>query len=387
MIALVLLLLFCFVVMLFANESWNFTGLTISTKTWAEFGSFIGALLLAATLIYQVRAFHRQQVEAKFFELIRYYRDNVTEMRFRNPFYYEDGTRKVDEEFVGGRRVMKTIFEQYKVARKIAQKYATDEELSINKTIYAEIEKHYKKQGWGEIPDEKEWGKQFVANEIAFLITFWGIPVDIDTELKGYLEEIVKKAPLREKTKGKKSPLDELTSLVKKFVTVYEFKEEKSEYSRELKSSMKKSFDKFVEKLKKKEQENGRTKFFGGHQYHLGHYFRHLYQAVKYIDHQPWWVFSQAKKYDYVKTLRAQMSNYEQALLFINSLTQLGRRWEYENEYGQELISKYHLIKNLPQCFIKDMEPQHFYPKVDFEWKERYVSNLKSRNNNEIPEQ
>lgn len=380
LIALVLLALFGFVAMLFANESWNFTSCTICTKTWAEFGSFIGALLLAATLIYQVRAFHRQQVEAKFFELIRYYRDNITEMRFRNPFYYEEDKgkaekRKVDEEFVSGRRVMKTIFEQYKVARKIAKEFEPNKSYKVPETIYNTIIKSYTKKGWMQSPEKTKWVKQFVINEIAYLITFWGIPGDIDTELKNHLSRIV--------AEGKE---DDLIIGVRGLVTVYELEDGTKEYSSFLKSSSSESSSTYI----KKEGdiiEDGKIKFFGGHQYHLGHFFRHLYQAVKYIDEQPSWLFSQAKKYDYVKTLRAQMSNYEQALLFINSLTQLGRRWEYENEYGKELISKYHLIKNLPQCFInKDMEPHHFYPKVDFEWKTRYLSNLKSKDTNEIPE-
>ncbi|PKQ64101.1 hypothetical protein BZG01_15065 [Labilibaculum manganireducens] len=125
---------------------------------------------------------------------------------------------------------------------------------------------------------------------------------------------------------------------------------------------------------------NGFVKFFGGQQYQLGHYFRHLYQAVNYIDSQSSFLFSKDEKYEYIKTLRAQMSNYEQALLFINSLTIMGRDWEYSNKDGKCLISEYNLIKNLPKKFIPNMQPQDYYPDVDFEWKSKKVKKKASLN-------
>jgi hypothetical protein len=82
---------------------------------------------------------------------------------------------------------------------------------------------------------------------------------------------------------------------------------------------------------------------FEGHQSRLGHYFRHLYQTVKYVDQQ----IININKYEYTKTIRAQLSNHEQALLLINSLTPIGSAWWDDN-----FIIKYRLVKNIPFSFF-----------------------------------
>ncbi|NPD86373.1 hypothetical protein HNS38_16495 [Lentimicrobium sp. L6] len=338
---------------------------TIDTQVWAQFGAFLGAFLLATTLIYQIRSFHRQQVEARFFELIKYYRANVDEMKFRNPFYYEEDGRKADEEYVTGRRVMKTIFEQYKVARKIAKEleftdnyfFNQDDRYGKFKEIYVDKWKNDSRK----VLDKKDWINNLKINEVAYLITFWGIPIDTDKELKNYLECILNETQLKD-----------LTDTVRRIVTVYDFDGVKAKYSGNLKFSDR-DISEILNTEGLPELDNAKIKFFGGHQYHLGHFFRHLYQAIKYIDQQPEWLFSFDEKYDYIKTLRAQMSNYEQAVFFINSLTELGRKWEYDNKYERKLISDYNLVKNLPRNFIPDMEPHYYYPEVEFEWKDIYL--------------
>jgi hypothetical protein len=89
---------------------------------------------------------------------------------------------------------------------------------------------------------------------------------------------------------------------------------------------------------------------FEGHQSRLGHYYRHLYQMVRYVDGQPNEL--RIEKYEYVKTIRAQLSTHEQALLLINSLTPIGRNW-----WDMNLINEYRLVQNIPQAFFnKDTE-------------------------------
>lgn len=348
------------IVCLFIDTSPKFIMWQVDTEKWYQFASILGAFLLAATLLFQIRSFRRQQVEAKFFELVKYYRDNISEMRFRNPFYYVDGNRKVEEEFVYGRRVMKTIFEQYKVARKVCHNssmitccFRSIKE--INKIESKWSKKEFDKTKNNELFkfDWDEWNCRFSLNEIAYQITFWGIPIDTDKELQKYTVDIL----------GSKNTTN-LMDKIKNIVTVWEFEEKhQANYSSNLKAKEGQIFDNLIKPI----GSSKKVKFFGGHQYHLGHYFRHLFQAVKFIDNQPSWLMSQKEKYDYVKTLRAQMSNYEQAMLFINSLSKLGRNWEYDND-EKNLISDYNLIKNLPENFIPYMKPQYYYPDVDFEW-------------------
>ncbi|MCR4348057.1 MAG: putative phage abortive infection protein [Sulfuricaulis sp.] len=70
----------------------------------------------------------------------------------------------------------------------------------------------------------------------------------------------------------------------------------------------------------------------------LGHYFRNLYQIVKYINDST----VQNKKF-YTNIIRAQLSSAELFLLFFNSLSEFG----YEKFHP--LILKFELLEHLPQ--------------------------------------
>lgn len=115
-----------------------------------------------------------------------------------------------------------------------------------------------------------------------------------------------------------------------------------------------------------------------GHQSRLGHYFRHLFQTIKFIDSQPNSLLSYREKYIYVKTLRAQLSNHEQAIFFYNSLTYLGKSWEKgENKDDKKLITKYNLIKNIPKGFTGTIDPKNYYPNIYYEFdKEKTASRI-----------
>jgi hypothetical protein len=95
---------------------------------------------------------------------------------------------------------------------------------------------------------------------------------------------------------------------------------------------------------------------------------------------------SRKEKYFYVKTLRAQMSTYEQVLLFINSLSFLGMVWDLMPSYqkwpikalslrsrkNNQLISKYNLIKNLPGEHIYGIRYKTYYSKVKYEFDHKF---------------
>lgn len=351
---------------IFITASGGFVCWLTEPQIWGEYGAFIGGILLAFTLLYQIRAFRKQQIESKFFEMVKYYRDNIAEMRIKNPFYNKNAAgNELEEEYVIGRRTIKIIFEQYKVGIKIAKQILDNLDNSISseelKKLFDKTNKNYKKCKWGNEIKPLEWQKKLKISKVAYLITFWGIPLDEDAELKTYLTPILED--------------DQITNLinqVKRIVTVSAYNHrdaEKSIYYKNLKYTTRNIF---YNDLTVPPSNNTDEKFFSGNQYLLGHYFRHMFQTVKYIDQQSLWILSKSEKYDYIKTLRAQMSNYEQALFFINSLTQLGEKWEFRKKNGKELISDYNLIKNLPQHFIPDLEPQFYYPKVKYEWKENY---------------
>ncbi len=106
---------------------------------------------------------------------------------------------------------------------------------------------------------------------------------------------------------------------------------------------------------------------YDGHQSRLAHYFRHLYRMMKFVDERA----PQGKALEYANIVRAQLSNHEQALLCLNSLSQIGDDWA-DKKTG--LIHKYHLIKNIPKDFFDpatefDIQAVDFFPKMPFEFK------------------
>lgn len=86
-------------------------------------------------------------------------------------------------------------------------------------------------------------------------------------------------------------------------------------------------------------------KYYDIHASELGHYFRHMYHIVNYIDSSPY--FKQIEnnedyfqKKDYAKILRAQLTNNEIACLAVNGLSSRG-------EAFKPLIERYELLRNV----------------------------------------
>lgn len=154
--------------------------------------------------------------------------------------------------------------------------------------------------------------------------------------------------------------------------------------SRVLKCALKQYDEAFVDSLikfvgnketKNRVEKSRKLKYtpFEGHQSRLGHYYRHLYQTITYVENQL--ELDPEEKYRYVKILRAQLTNHEQAMLFLNSLSDLGREWRVNSE-NRDLITEYRLIKNLPEEFFdkeREIDVKQFYPNLEFEYEERII--------------
>ena len=80
-----------------------------------------------------------------------------------------------------------------------------------------------------------------------------------------------------------------------------------------------------------------------GHNHVLGHYFRNLYQTMKFIDGFEDSVVSRARKFKYASILRAQLSTKELALLFINCLDGICDKGQFKN-----LVIRYAMLEHLP---------------------------------------
>ena len=92
----------------------------------------------------------------------------------------------------------------------------------------------------------------------------------------------------------------------------------------------------------------------------LGHYYRHIYQTVCFVDSQD--DLTDEVKYSYVKMLRAQLSDYEQVLFYYNAMSSMGYPWIQANDNELPLIIKYRMIKNIPH-FIRYIYND---PRVEF---------------------
>ena len=75
-------------------------------------------------------------------------------------------------------------------------------------------------------------------------------------------------------------------------------------------------------------------------------------------------LFRLSTKKSYAKMYRAQLTTYEQALFFFNSMSSLGKPWR-EKKY---LIEKYELIKNIPPRFLGEIDVKDFYSEMEYKF-------------------
>lgn len=107
--------------------------------------------------------------------------------------------------------------------------------------------------------------------------------------------------------------------------------------------------------------------YYNGHQSRLGHYYRHLFRTVNFIHEDE--ILNDKEKEKYVKLLRTQLSTHEQVLFFFNSISDFGLPWELGNNVLPEnkLISRYHLIRNVPLGTMYGFKPKRYYPQIELE--------------------
>lgn len=118
-----------------------------------------------------------------------------------------------------------------------------------------------------------------------------------------------------------------------------------------------------------------------GHMSRLSHYIRNLFQIVKYIEEQDEKILSYENKFQYAGTLRSQLSNHEQLLIYYNAISVLGQPW-----IDAGLLKKYCIIRSLP-IPLADFHktPLSILPEINefnktmFEWTEirERLKNLK----------
>ena len=123
---------------------------------------------------------------------------------------------------------------------------------------------------------------------------------------------------------------------------------------RNLKSSLEKAID---ENRPKTEVFNDtyEEEFFSIYQTYIGHYFRHLYNVVKFVHEHEFFDQKEFKeKKRYTNFIRAQLSSNELGVLFYNCLSDRGAQFK-------DLVEKYALFEDLPSKVLIDEEHRKLY--------------------------
>jgi hypothetical protein len=338
------------------------------------FFSLAGFFLLYLTLKDQRENFHKERLESNFFEMIKFHRENVNEMQFS---YYENKEEKVTAE---KRKVFKIIFSHFKEAW-FELNHIFDSS-SIN-DIYED--KYLASVSSNpQISSRKIDVKQFAQVDISYLIIFFGLSrEDKQTILNlcynrykiDFVVKVLEFASLKPKRESDHWITWERIMMYKERYQIFEdiLNRRKDEnYQPKIEVNWHVEGDKWY--MFKPFYPDNYNKYYGGHQFRLGHYYRHIFQTVKFIDKEKY--LTENEKYDYIKILRGQLSNYEQLVFFLNSLSEIGRTWELMKKHKpdkeikkvKQLITKYNLIKNIPmQYVVGAINLLDYYPEIEYE--------------------
>lgn len=333
----------------------------------------------------QLDAYNHDKVEGRFFELIRLHRENVNELQFETHFIKEKTTKK-------GKKIKITATKSYQ-----------------NRHVFVAILTHFKSaffelgfffDGWKPediytadylkklkdnkiLIDRKIDLIKYAKVDLIYLVIFFGvgkegqetiISLARDKYDEAYLNFFLSVAALKPKEDSNYYNKWCIIQMADGTVDVMEkiIKARKNEL-------------KIVPVIYASVTRDGRSvpynvyyddyyeKFYGGHQFRLGHYFRHIFHTISFINDNA--ELSSDEQYNYVKHLRGQLSTTEQILVFLNSLSQLGRIWELEDkktgkevERWKQIMTDYMVIKNIPNDeVIQDIRLTHFYPDIIFE--------------------
>ncbi len=348
---------------------------TTNYELTGQFGDFIGGVvgtffaLTGTFLIYltfqeQTKENRRAGFESAFFEMIRLHRENVAEMRYKK--------FKLDDHFnYENRQVIRIIFQEFIECYREVKKFSNSKEISdyITPTYYQHLKKIISNTNSKINPIE------MARIDIAYTVVFYGLSVEGEAVIRRlflnkynpdyyykliYFLKLKPKRSNRERFDNWEKTRDlDLADLLKLVDELY-----KNRKNRKTKEEM-------SQRAKDMKMELIYEKYYGGHQFRLGHYFRHLFQSFKYLNGSS--SMNDEEKYFYGKMLRAQLSTYEQALLFVNSISSIGMKWELSPEIAEnkkintKLITKYNLIKNLPGYHMFGIKYKTYYKDVAYE--------------------
>jgi hypothetical protein len=379
-LALFFTILGSFIIIVFLRKA-SIDGFSVSNilptnyEVTGQFGDFIGGVvgtffalagtfLIFLSFIQQANENKRIAFESSFFEMIRIHRENINEMR-----YYK--FRKGEEKIFENRQVINIIFKEFIECYREVKKFSNSQK--INDYINPKHEKKLKLIA-SEI-NPKINLIELALIDISWSIVFYGLSVEGESVIRKsfkrkYNPNYYYRLLYYIKLKPKKSNLDRFTNwTILRNLPLNQLLPLIDElYFNRIHPERTENLSQNAKNLKNHLEYE---KYYGGHQFRLGHYFRHLFQSYKFLNSQAH--MKDQQKYFYGKLLRAQLSTYEQALLFINSLSSLGMNWEYnpEKESNTKIITKYNLIKNLSDTHMYGIKYKTYYKNVIYEFDEQ----------------
>jgi hypothetical protein len=291
--------------------------------------AFIGIIAASLAFYAQYKAnqliqeqFSIQKFESQFYEMIHLHRENLNEMAIEG-YKYDYGKRKArleskKDKITTGKKVFVTMLKEFEAT------------YLISKKVFYES---YKKE---ELEDFEI--KQLIFDH-AYYVFFNGIGLYRKNSQR-YIKYDKTKLVTRE-------VLDKYINELTKIKEKHENKGVKKHINYFQSQTLWLSFN---------------YKPFSGHQSLLAHYYRHLIQTVKYVVKQDSLHITYEDKRDYLRILRAMLSNHEQILLYYNWLSGFGSSWEKKledchlnkgyNKNSNRFFTDYRMIHNIPDDIV-----------------------------------
>jgi len=227
--------------------------------------------------------------ENKFYELLRLHKENVNEISI-------DG---YDQRKIEKRKAFVSMYREFRNA------------FFVTKITYERLRKSHKL--------ETQYNDEYLL-KLAYIFFYAGVGIHSDKISKAMAGDQFDKILFDEVNGELKRMQDDHKILSKrKLLPIMEIKDLG-------KSMTPKSYRPFV-----------------GHMNRFGHYYRHLFQTVKFVVNQDSKLINESQKLEYLRTLRAQLSDHEQVLLYYNAVVGFGKAW-LDNNY----FTDYKMIHNLP---------------------------------------
>lgn len=258
--------------------------------------------------------FKIQQFESQYFEMIRLHKENISEMKITGYSYLRSTTRNTCDTF--SETITETQIERVVEGRKTFVSMV--KELNACMSFCKQIGNPLN------VPNE-------VILEVSYKFFFFGSFSSL-VQKKGY-ETFIKECRLNLK---------------------------------KIRNEHKETFGGKNEFLLGSDKIDLHIKYapFTGHESRLAHYYRHLFSTVKFVvKKEKENLFNYSQSREYLKILRAQMSNDEQILLYHNYISGIGEDWEKQDNL---FLSKYRMLHNIPIDRVRHIEnPRiHFAEKI-----------------------